>query len=140
MQAEKRLVVNNLQEKERHLTQELAHCKEEMSSLVEENKHLASQLNVYQDELKAINEALVIKDAEVWRRFVCSLYSGTMRRKKERKGGVLKRAADYRFQNLRGEVWGESRREGVVGPEEFMGESRKKLVKKGVGHFIFCLH
>lgn len=86
MQAEKRLVVNNLQEKERHLTQELAHCKEDMNNLIEENKHLASQLNVYQDDLKAINEALVIKDAEVLRRYTWFFLSLN--------------SAEYKFQNV----------------------------------------
>lgn len=65
LHAEKSLAVNKLKETNQQLSRELADYKDANSHYSEENKQLASQLGVYQDELKTVNEAMVIKDAEV---------------------------------------------------------------------------
>ena len=63
--AKHRLEIQRLQEEERRLAQELSHAQEKNLTLVEDNRSLASQLFLYQEDAKATNETLVIKEAEV---------------------------------------------------------------------------
>ena len=60
-----RLEVQRLQQKERQLAQDLARAQDQNVTLTEDNRNLASQLVLYQEDAKATSETLVIKDAEV---------------------------------------------------------------------------
>ena len=47
------------------MAQELSRAKEKNTTLIEDNRSLASQLVFYQEDAKTTSENLVIKDAEV---------------------------------------------------------------------------
>ena len=69
-----RLEIQRLQGQDKRLAQDLARAQEQNATLVEDNRSLASQLVLYQDDAKATSEMLVIKDAEVWLRLVQYLF------------------------------------------------------------------
>lgn len=63
--ANHRLEITRLQEQERRLGQDFARAQEQNKTLIEDNRSLASELVMYQEDAKAMSETLVIKDAEV---------------------------------------------------------------------------
>ncbi|KXJ05201.1 Coiled-coil domain-containing protein 18, partial [Exaiptasia diaphana] len=67
LQAEKNLAINKLKDTNQQLTRELADYKDANSHLSQETKQLTNQLTGYQDELKSVNESMVIKEAEITR-------------------------------------------------------------------------
>ena len=63
--ANHRLEITRLREQERRLGQDFARAQEQNKTLIEDNRSLASELVMYQEDAKAMSETLVIKDAEV---------------------------------------------------------------------------
>lgn len=63
--ANHRLEITRLQEQERRLGKDFARAQEQNKTLIEDNRSLASELVMYQEDAKAMSETLVIKDAEV---------------------------------------------------------------------------
>lgn len=61
-----RIEIQRLQDQERRHAQDLARAQEQNGTLIEDNRSLASQLVLYQEDAKATSEMLVIKDAEVF--------------------------------------------------------------------------
>ena len=62
-EANHRLEIQRLKEQERRLGQEFARAQEQNTTLIEDNRSLASELVLYQEDAKAMRETLVIKDA-----------------------------------------------------------------------------